>query len=173
MLAIAGCAGPSPVPAPEHTAVSADPAQAARTAEAAGDYRAAARAWQTLAAGAGSPDREAYQLRAAAAWLTAGDAARSRAVLAQTDVAKLGDALIARKQILLARLAFGRDDPVAAAAALARPCRPPVATSWPCCCPTAASWTSPRRPSPPAWWRRVWPTRQVRRCVSTPAGTMP
>jgi outer membrane PBP1 activator LpoA protein len=34
-------------------------------------------------------------------------------------VAKLGDALIARKQILLARLAFGRDDPVAAAAALA------------------------------------------------------
>ena len=119
VLVLAGCAGPSPAPAPERTAVPVDPGQAARTAEAAGDYGTAARAWQALAAATGSPDREAYQLRAAAAWQAAGDATSSQAVLAQTDVATLGDALIARKQILLARLAFGRDDPVAAAAALA------------------------------------------------------
>lgn len=83
-----------------------------------GDYGAAARAWQMLAAASPSPSREAYQLNAAAAWLAAGDATSSQAVLGQTDVAPLGDELIARKQILLARLALGRGDVDAAAAAL-------------------------------------------------------
>lgn len=96
-----------------------DPEQPARDAEAIGDYGAAARAWQALAAGVPSPGREAYQLRAAAAWLAAGDTTSSQALLSQIDVALLGDELIARKQVLLARLALGRADPTAAAAALA------------------------------------------------------
>lgn len=117
LLAVGGCASPPPAPTP--TAVVVDPEQPARQAEALGDYGAAARAWQVLAAGRPSPAREAYQLRAAAAWLAAGDATSSQALLGQIDVAPLGDALIAQKQILLARLALGRSDPAAAAAALA------------------------------------------------------
>lgn len=72
-----------------------------------------------MAASRPSPGREAYQLRAAAAWLAAGDTTSSQALLGQIDVAPLGDALITQKQLLLARLALGRGDPVAAAAALA------------------------------------------------------
>lgn len=104
---------------PERAAAPVDPEQAARAAETRGDYAAAAQAWLALASGSASPAREAYQLHAAAAWLAAGDPANSQAVLAQADVATLGDALIARKQILLARLALARDDPAGAADALA------------------------------------------------------
>lgn len=113
----AGCAGPPPTPAPARVAV--DPEQPAREAEARGDYGAAAQAWQALAASRPSPGREAYQLRAAAAWLAAGDTTSSQALLGQIDVAPLGDALITQKQLLLARLALARGDPLAAAAALA------------------------------------------------------
>jgi len=95
------------------------PDQPALDAEAVGDYGAAARAWQALAAASASPGREAYQLNAAAAWLAAGDPTSSQALLGQIDVAPLSDELIARKQILLARLALGRGDGPAAAAALA------------------------------------------------------
>lgn len=114
-----GCAGPPPTPAPAPARVAVDPEQPAREAEARGDYGAAAQAWQALAASRPSPGREAYQLRAAAAWLAAGDTTSSQALLGQIDVAPLGDALITQKQLLLARLALGRGDPVAAAAALA------------------------------------------------------
>lgn len=120
VLVVGGCASPPPAPVSTPTpVVMADPEQPARNAEAIGDYGAAAHAWQALAGGSPSPGREAYQLRAAAAWLAAGNAASSQALLAQIDVAPLGDELIARKQILLARLALGREDPTAAAAALA------------------------------------------------------
>lgn len=114
-----GCASPPPTPAPTPARAAVDPEQPAREAEARGDYGAAAQAWQALAASRPSPGREAYQLRAAAAWLAAGDTTSSQALLGQIDVAPLGDALITQKQLLLARLALGRGDPVAAAAALA------------------------------------------------------
>lgn len=120
VLAAGGCASPPPAPVtPATPAVMPDPEQPARDAEAISDYGAAARAWQALAAGVPSPGREAYQLRAAAAWLAAGDATGSQALLSQIDVAALGDELIARKQLLLARLALERADPAGAAAALA------------------------------------------------------
>ncbi len=124
VLAAGGCASPPPAPVstPAPAALSAfvvDPEQPARDAEAVGDYGAAARAWQALAGGSLSPTREAYQLRAAAALLAAGDATGGQALLSQIDVAPLGDELIARKQLLLARLALGRADPAGAAAALA------------------------------------------------------
>jgi len=124
LLVFGGCASPAPTPvsAPAPAALSAvvvDPEQPARDAEAIGDYGSAARAWQALAAGSRSPTREAYQLRAAAALLAAGDTTGSQALLSQVDVALLGDELIARKQLLLARLALGRADPAGAAAALA------------------------------------------------------
>lgn len=114
-----GCASPPPTPAPTPAQVVVDPEQPARDAEARGDFGAAAQAWQALAASRPSPGREAYQLRAAAAWLAAGDTTSSQALLGQIDVAPLGDALITQKQLLLARLALGRSDPAAAAAALA------------------------------------------------------
>ncbi len=119
LVVVGGCASPPPAPAPTRAPVAIDPEQPAREAEARGDYGAAARAWQALAAGRPSPGREAYQLRAAAAWLAAGDTTSSQALLGQIDVAPLGDGLIAQKQILLARLALHRGDPAAAAAALA------------------------------------------------------
>ncbi len=119
LLVLSACANPPPVAPPAPAAARVHPEQPARDAEAVGDYGAAARAWQALAAGSPSPGREAYQLHAAAAWLAAGDAISSQALLGQIDVAPLDDALIAKKQILLARLALGRGDPAAAAAALA------------------------------------------------------
>ncbi len=114
----AGCASSPPAAKPV-AAVVVSPEQIARDAERVGDYGAAARAWQELAGASQSPGREAYQLRAAAAWLAAGDATSSQALLGQVDVAPHGDALIGQKQILLARLALGRGDEPAAAAALA------------------------------------------------------
>lgn len=115
---LAGCAvAPSARP-PGPAVVAVDPEQPALDAETVGDYGTAARAWQALAAASPSPGREAYQLRAAAAWLAAGDTTSSQALLGQVDVAPLGDELIARKQILLARLALGRGDGPAAATAL-------------------------------------------------------
>lgn len=124
LLLFGGCVSPPPAPvstvAPTALpAVRVDPEQPARDAEAIGDYGAAARAWQALADGNPSPTREAYQLRAATALLAAGDTTGSQALLSQVDVALLGDELIARKQLLLARLALARADPAGAAAALA------------------------------------------------------
>ena len=121
LLVVAGCAGPAPSPTatPGPAAIAVDPEQPARAAEAVGDYAAAARAWQALAGTTPSPRREAYQLRAAAAWLAAGDTTSSQALLAQVDVAPLDDELIARKQLLRARMALGRGDPAGAAGALA------------------------------------------------------
>lgn len=119
VIVLGGCATPPPVQAPVPAVVETNPQQPARDAEAVGDYGAAARAWQALAAASASPAREAYQLNAAAAWLAAGDATSSLALLGQIDVAPLSDELIARKQILLARLALGRGDANAAATALA------------------------------------------------------
>ena len=118
-IVLAGCATPSPVQTPAPAAVETNPEKPARDAEAVGDYGAAARAWQALAAASATPAREAYQLNSAAAWLAAGDATSSLALLGQIDVAPLSDELIARKQILLARLALGRGDAGAAATALA------------------------------------------------------
>lgn len=119
VIVLAGCATPPPLQAPVPAVVETNPEKPARDAEAVGDYGAAARAWQALAAASATPAREAYQLNAAAAWLAAGDATSSLALLGQIDVAPLTDELIARKQILLARLALGRGDAGAAAAALA------------------------------------------------------
>ena len=110
VIVLAGCATPPVAPAPVPAAAQTDPEKPARDAEAVGDYGAAARAWQALAAASATPAREAYQLNAAAAWLAAGDATSSLALLGQIDVAPLTDELIARKQILLARLALGRGD---------------------------------------------------------------
>lgn len=117
MLAACTVAPATDAPAPAAPLVR--PEQPALDAEAIGDYGAAARAWQALAAASASPGREAYQLNAAAAWLAAGNPTSSQALLGQIDVAPLSDELIARKQILLARLALGRGDGPAAAAALA------------------------------------------------------
>lgn len=118
-LLLAACAGPRPAPPPAPvTQAPVDPEQTARDAEAIGDFGAAAPAWQALAASAPSPGREAYQLRAAAAWLAAGNATSSQALLGQIDATLLDDALLAQRQMLLARLALGRGDTAAAAAAL-------------------------------------------------------
>ena len=119
VIVLASCATPPPAALPAPTVVERNPEQPARDAEAVGDYGAAARAWQALAAASASPAREAYQLNSAAAWLAAGDATSSLALLGEIDVAPLGDELIARKQILLARLALGRGAADAAATALA------------------------------------------------------
>lgn len=115
-LLLGGCAGQAPAPPSAQAPV--DPEQPARAAEARGDFGAAAQAWQALAASRPAPGGEAYQLRAAAAWLTAGDAARSEALLAQIDVAQLDPAQRAERQLLLARLALLRGDAAAAAGAL-------------------------------------------------------
>ncbi|HBK54788.1 MAG TPA: hypothetical protein DDZ76_00660, partial [Xanthomonadales bacterium] len=120
VIVLAGCATPPPLQAPVSAVVETNPEKPARDAEAVGDYGAAARAWQALAAASATPAREAYQLNAAAAWLAAGDATSSLALLGQIDVAPLTDELIARKQILLARLALGRGAADAAATALER-----------------------------------------------------
>ena len=117
-LLLAGCAGQAPAPLPSPAQAPVDPEQPARAAEARGDFTAAAQAWQALAASRPAPGGEAYQLRAAAAWLAAGDAARSEALLGQIDVAHLDPAQRAERQLLLARLALGRGDAAAAAAAL-------------------------------------------------------
>lgn len=120
LLSLAGCASapPAPPPAPVVQA-PIDPEQTARDAEAQGDFGAAARAWQTLAAERPSPGREAYQLRAASAWLAAGDTSSSQALLGQIDVGQLDATQAAERQLLLARLALGRGEQTQAAAAIA------------------------------------------------------
>jgi outer membrane PBP1 activator LpoA protein len=120
LLVLAGCVSEPPAPPPEPAAQAPiDPEQAARDAEARGDFGAAARAWQTLAAERPSPGREAYQLRAASAWLAAGDASSSQALLSQIDARQLDPTQAAERQLLLARLALGRGDQTQAAGALA------------------------------------------------------
>lgn len=119
VIVLAGCATPPPAEPPAPALAQMDPEKPAHDAESVGDYGAAARAWLALASASASPAREAYQLNAAAAWLAAGNATSSQALLGQVDVAPLGDELIGRKQILLARLALGRGDAGAAATALA------------------------------------------------------
>ena len=118
-LLLAGCAGQAPAPPPAPVVQApVDPEQPARAAEARGDFTAAAQAWQALAASRPAPGGAAYQLRAAAAWLAAGDAARSEALLGQIDVTQLDPAQRAERQLLLARLALNGGDVAAAAAAL-------------------------------------------------------
>lgn len=97
-----------------------DPEQTAHDAEARGDFGAAARAWQTLAATHPSPGRQAYQLRAASAWLAAGDASTSQALMGQIDAGQLDAMQAAELQLLRARLALGRGDQTEAAAAMAQ-----------------------------------------------------
>lgn len=68
---------------------------------------------------ASSPRREALRLSAAEAALRAGDVKGARARLADIDVSTLHDALILRKQTLLARAQLASDEAAAAVASLA------------------------------------------------------
>ena len=120
-LALAGCAGmmPSSVavkPTPQQPPVVM--VQQAQALEGAGDFLAAAEAWEHLAADAAPPGRDIYRLDAAHAWLRAGETQRARAVLQTLDSKGLDAALWVRRQLLEARIALAESKPQAALAAL-------------------------------------------------------
>lgn len=121
VLALAGCADmmPSSVavkPAPQQPPVVT--VQKAQALESAGDFQAAAEAWELLAAGAAPPRRDAYRLDAAHDWLRAGETQRARAVLQTLDTKGLDATSWVRRQLLEARIALAESKPQAALAAL-------------------------------------------------------
>lgn len=120
VLTLAGCAGtPFSVavkPAPQQPPVVAE--QQAQALESAGDFQAAAEAWEHLAAGAAPPKRDAYRLDAAHDWLRAGETQRARAVLQTLDSKGLDATLWVRRQLLEARIALAESKPQNALAAL-------------------------------------------------------
>lgn len=80
--------------------------------------RAAADYYDALAQDAAPPRREALRVQAAQALLAAGDTAGARSRLAAIDVTDLDDALILRRQTVLARVLLAEGQPDAAVAAL-------------------------------------------------------
>lgn len=120
-LALAGCAGmmPSSVavkPTPQQPPVVM--VQKAQALESAGDFQAAAEAWEHLAASTAPPKRDVYRLSAVHDWLRAGETQRARAVLQTLDSKGLDAALWVRRQLLEARIALAESKPQAALAAL-------------------------------------------------------
>lgn len=80
--------------------------------------RAAADYYDALARDADPPRRAALRIQAAQALLAAGDTAGARARLTAIDVTDLDDALILRRQAVLARVLLAEGQPDAAVAAL-------------------------------------------------------
>lgn len=80
--------------------------------------RAAADYYDALARDADPPRREALRVQAAQALLAAGDTVGARSRLAAIDVTNLDDALILRRQTVLARVLLAEGKPDAAVAAL-------------------------------------------------------
>ncbi|NND44472.1 MAG: penicillin-binding protein activator [Xanthomonadales bacterium] len=105
LLILAACAT-APAPAP----VGPAEARRAQSAEALGNFAEAAELWQQAAMVASGPDREAFRLRAAEAWLQAGRENRSSSVLASVDDSKLSGGNIARFALLNAELAMVAGD---------------------------------------------------------------
>jgi outer membrane PBP1 activator LpoA protein len=118
LLALAGCAtGPSVTP-------GGDLAQQAYAAKERGDYRAAAREFTRLAAGASAPDRQRYQLEAAEALFHAGLFAEANQLVEQLQAATLTPHQQMRLQLLQAQNALRQHDPDQALNLLAVPAAP-------------------------------------------------
>ncbi|MDO9371054.1 MAG: penicillin-binding protein activator [Gammaproteobacteria bacterium] len=121
MLTLTGCADLAPFsvavkPAPQQPLAVTE--QKVQALESAGDFQAAAEAWEQLAASAAPPRRDVYRLSAVHDWLRAGETQRARAVLQTLDSKGLDATLWVRRQLLEARIALAESKPQATLAAL-------------------------------------------------------
>ncbi|MBT8061732.1 MAG: penicillin-binding protein activator, partial [Gammaproteobacteria bacterium] len=100
-LLLSACVS-APPPAPtEPVAV-----QQARQLQATGNFAEAAELWQSAALVAVGPDRQIFRLRAAEAWLLAGEQGKSNTQLMLVEEAQLGQAEMSRFALLHAELAL-------------------------------------------------------------------
>jgi outer membrane PBP1 activator LpoA protein len=105
LLVLSAC-GPPPVVRPEPEVppppVTVD---AAQQAEQAGEYVLAAREYERLAATAGAPQKQGYQLKAVEVLIKAAQVREARQRIQALDVSGLDPSFLARKQILEAQIA--------------------------------------------------------------------
>jgi outer membrane PBP1 activator LpoA protein len=104
-LLIGACASTPPAPVLDLSEVSR-----AQEAQATGNFSEAARLWQEAALVSVGPERENYRLRAAEAWLQAGENNLSESVLEQVDENQLFNDRLARYSLLHAELALISND---------------------------------------------------------------
>lgn len=100
VLLLAGCAGGPVTPKPQ----PASDREAAYRAMESGEYHAAARRFERLAAASASPEREEFQLQAARAMLQAGLEGQAAQLLAAVDRTALRPDLAMQHQLLSAAL---------------------------------------------------------------------
>ncbi len=121
---------PSLVPArPAPAPLPSDNTQHAQELEKQGDFLGAARAYQELAAQAAAPQRQDYTLRAAAAYMQAGDVAQARLLVDSVAAQGLPAEPLTRRQVLDAQVALSEGDPQHALKALDNEPRAGVAAS--------------------------------------------
>ncbi len=110
LLALGGCAvtppGKQAAPPSETELLSK-----AHQAETRGDYEAAAREYLRLSGIAAPPQDRAYQLQAARALLQGNYLEQARHILASLPEGQLGGELLARRQLLTARIALADNQP--------------------------------------------------------------
>ena len=100
-LVLSACVSAPPTRPPEP-----DAAQQARAMQATGSFAEAAELWQEASLVAVGPDRHLFRLRAAEAWLLAGEPAKSNRQLGQVETAQLGRSELSRHALLNAELAL-------------------------------------------------------------------